>query len=218
MDMKEKKRDSERTMKAILERSTEEFAVLGFEGARMDSIAEAAGVNKATIYYHVGGKDALYEMVIVQLLGGLVDEVIDAVKQEPDPVSQLRVYVQSVVGQITERSGVARVLLREFLSGGKHLPPAIAGDFERLVGLLEGVLTRGNQAGIFVKAIPFAVHFMVVGASMMYAVTAPAREHVPAMTDLARRVGIPDALEIAGEIEQRILRSVLKTNLDGGVE
>jgi TetR/AcrR family transcriptional regulator len=218
MDMKEKKRDSERTIKAILERATEEFAVLGFEGARMDSIAEAAGVNKATIYYHVGGKDALYEMVIVQLLGGLVDELIDAVQQEHDPVSQLRVYVRSVVSNITERSCVGKVLLREFLSEGKHLPPAIAKDMERLLGLLEGILTRGYQAGVFVKAIPFAVHFMVVGASMLYKVTAPAREHVPIMIELARKLGVPDTREISNELEERILRSILTTNSDGGLE
>jgi hypothetical protein len=31
-----------------------EFAGEGFAGARMDEIADRAGVNKATIYYHVG--------------------------------------------------------------------------------------------------------------------------------------------------------------------
>jgi AcrR family transcriptional regulator len=34
------------------------FADYGYEGARMDKIAKEAQVNKASIYYNIGKKDA----------------------------------------------------------------------------------------------------------------------------------------------------------------
>lgn len=48
----------------ILEAALIEFADKGYEGARVDRIAKAAGVNKALIYYHFRSKDELYVAVI----------------------------------------------------------------------------------------------------------------------------------------------------------
>jgi AcrR family transcriptional regulator len=48
----------------ILEASLEEFAEKGFDGARVDRIAESAGVNKALIYYYFKSKEQLFVAVI----------------------------------------------------------------------------------------------------------------------------------------------------------
>lgn len=44
----------------ILESALAEFADRGFDGARVDRIANEAGVNKALIYYHFKSKEELY--------------------------------------------------------------------------------------------------------------------------------------------------------------
>lgn len=44
----------------ILDAATREFSANGLAGARTERIAEAAGVNKALLYYYFRGKDALY--------------------------------------------------------------------------------------------------------------------------------------------------------------
>lgn len=48
----------------ILESSLEEFAEKGYDGARIDRIANIAGVNKALIYYYFKNKDELYNASI----------------------------------------------------------------------------------------------------------------------------------------------------------
>ena len=52
------------TQEKILRIARLEFANNGLEGARVDRIAENAGVNKAMIYYHFRSKDDLYQAVI----------------------------------------------------------------------------------------------------------------------------------------------------------
>ncbi len=52
------------TRKKILVTAADIFASYGIEGARMDQIAKQADVNKATIYYNIGNKQALYEEVL----------------------------------------------------------------------------------------------------------------------------------------------------------
>jgi len=51
----------------ILNAAKDEFARVGFSGARMDSIAKNAGVNKAMIHYYFSTKEQLYESVIERL-------------------------------------------------------------------------------------------------------------------------------------------------------
>ena len=52
------------TRAAILAAAEEVFAKAGLDGARIDAIAAAAGVNKALLYYYFKSKDGLYEAVI----------------------------------------------------------------------------------------------------------------------------------------------------------
>ncbi|WP_281884218.1 TetR/AcrR family transcriptional regulator [Paenibacillus sp. YYML68] len=51
----------------ILQTAVHEFAEKGFDGARIDYIAKAAGVNKALIYYHFKSKEELFAAVINDL-------------------------------------------------------------------------------------------------------------------------------------------------------
>ena len=47
-------RDPEATREAILTAATDEFAGFGLGGARVDRIAERAGINKRMLYYYFG--------------------------------------------------------------------------------------------------------------------------------------------------------------------
>ena len=60
----EQSKKSAITKSKILSAAEAEFARLGFEGARVDSIANEAGVNKQMIYSHFGSKEALYSTIL----------------------------------------------------------------------------------------------------------------------------------------------------------
>jgi AcrR family transcriptional regulator len=57
------------TSEAILKAATEIFSEAGYDGARVDEIARRAGVNKASLYYHIGDKKALYTRVLKNVFG-----------------------------------------------------------------------------------------------------------------------------------------------------
>ncbi|MFV2179240.1 TetR/AcrR family transcriptional regulator [Actinomadura sp. LOL_016] len=56
----ERRLDAERTRTLLLEAALDEFAAKGYAGARVQDIADRAGVNKQLISYHFGGKEGLY--------------------------------------------------------------------------------------------------------------------------------------------------------------
>lgn len=63
-DLNTENQDS--TQLKILKTAIEEFAEFGKAGARVDRIAEKAGVNKAMIYYHFTSKENLYYTSITE--------------------------------------------------------------------------------------------------------------------------------------------------------
>src|SRR5919198_3730421 len=56
----ERKLDAERSRRLLIEAAKDEFAAKGFAGARVQDIADRAGVNKQLINYYFGGKEGLY--------------------------------------------------------------------------------------------------------------------------------------------------------------
>jgi AcrR family transcriptional regulator len=57
-------RNPERTSAAILAAAMKEFTEKGYEGARIDSIAARARINKRMLYHYFGNKQALYVAVL----------------------------------------------------------------------------------------------------------------------------------------------------------
>ncbi|MEU6246731.1 TetR family transcriptional regulator [Glycomyces sp. NPDC047010] len=68
-------RRSDATRAALLCAAREEFAERGLAGARVDRIAEAAGVNKERIYGIFGSKDKLFDAVLIDALQEFTDVV-----------------------------------------------------------------------------------------------------------------------------------------------
>lgn len=73
-------RDGPGSRQRLLDAATAEFATHGIAGARVDRIAEAAGVNKAQMYAWFGSKDGLFQAVFALHL----DHIVDAVPFTPD--------------------------------------------------------------------------------------------------------------------------------------
>ena len=61
-------RDPEATKAKLLAAARREFADKGIAGARVDAIAERAGVNKQLIYYYFGTKEDLFREILRERL------------------------------------------------------------------------------------------------------------------------------------------------------
>ncbi|KAA9154056.1 TetR/AcrR family transcriptional regulator [Amycolatopsis acidicola] len=63
------------TSRRILDAAAEEFAERGIAGARVDRIIAAAHTNKAQLYGYFGSKDGLFDAVVADRAGRLLDAV-----------------------------------------------------------------------------------------------------------------------------------------------
>lgn len=80
-------RNPERSREKILDAALEEFAAHGYAGARVQAIAQRAGLNKQLISHHFGGKQALYQAVMSErrLRGG--GELVATAGAMPDAMA-----------------------------------------------------------------------------------------------------------------------------------
>jgi AcrR family transcriptional regulator len=112
--------DRAESTKLLLEASGIEFAQNGIGGARIDKIAERAGVNKASIYTYFGNKEDLFAAVLEARLGELAERVV--VRSDDVPA-----YAGELFDFLCEHPEIVRLYEHE----GMHYSPTEIPDFDK---------------------------------------------------------------------------------------
>jgi len=168
------------TREALVQAGADLFAAHGFDGATTDAIARAAGVNKAMISYHFGGKAGLYEEVLA-LLFAEAGQRLQELKESRQPADlQLRRFIAIFAGSLARHPNLPPLILREAMSGGGHLNPKAYPLMLDLVGVITGILKRGQEEGTLRDVNPLLAHFSIAGSLVFYFATAPFRERMAA--------------------------------------
>jgi AcrR family transcriptional regulator len=144
-------RDAERTRALLLEAAAEEFARSGLGGARVERIAEQAGVNVRMLYYYFQSKDELFLAVLESMY-----TVIRASEQaleldDIDPVEGVRRLVAFTWQFQTSRPEFITLLNSENLHQGVHVAKSsfVAGLHSPMLSMIQRVLERGARSGVF---------------------------------------------------------------------
>lgn len=182
MDAKEDK------MNQILEAATSVFAEFGYAGARMDMIADRAGVNKATIYYNIGNKEKLYETVIQASFGRELSQTGERIRQAETPEEKITLYIQGIADALERNPAIPNILMWEHASGGKSLTDVIAAEIATLIRNLKAILDEGSAKGMFKAVNPMLIQFMIVPGLMFYKTSSPIRNNHAAFPDVARKL------------------------------
>jgi len=108
------------TRRHLLEIAGQVFAERGFADGTTKAIAERAGTPMASINYHFGSRDALYEAVLIEAHSQIVqvDQLLEMTQQAGDPREILRAILSHLVALSTLKSPPwgFRVVLRELMS------------------------------------------------------------------------------------------------------
>jgi AcrR family transcriptional regulator len=198
------------TVDRILKAATKEFSEAGFAGARVDEIANSAGVNKATIYYHIGDKQALYAQVVHDLFGNAVAQFNRNITAAQSPEDNLKAFIQTIAGMVDQHPELAAIMLREQASGGKHFPEMVAQDLAQILGILTEILDDGVRSGTFRKTVPVIVHMMILGAIVLFKMTSPIRAKLAPLLATFDNMNTSVSGPVAAEIETLILNAVKK--------
>lgn len=204
------------TIRRILDAAAQAFAAAGFEGARIDDIANRAGVNKAMIYYHIGDKKALYTRVLHAVFGDAAARLAANLEHAASPTEKIKTYIRSISETIEKHPHLPPVMMREMAAGGVNLPEIVAGDLALIIGTVARLLSEGRACGEFRDVHPFVLHMMVVGGFSFFKTSGPARHrYAELMTHNLSKPGDDETMDPENEIEKIVLNAVSKYKNSG---
>jgi AcrR family transcriptional regulator len=204
------KGQSTETTRRILDAATEVFAEVGFGGARVDEIAKRAGINKAALYYHIGGKEELYAEVLHRFSSDVVERVMKDIQATDSPEEKLKRYIYNLAHFIDQNPAVAPLILREIATGGQNLSELFIQTLVRMISALAKILEEGERQGVFIKTVPLVVHFMIVGSTVFFKAKGSLVACHPELSEVQKTVTKNFSGEIGAEVERLVLRAVKK--------
>lgn len=105
------------TETAIFHAALTVFARKGKDGARMQEIADEAGINKALLHYYYRTKDGLYETVFTQVMGHFMSTVEREMGDDRPFRDVLKHIIDAYIDQHRAHPEVARMWMHENLNG-----------------------------------------------------------------------------------------------------
>jgi len=162
-------RDADRTQQEILRAAMAEFAERGLGGARIDNIAERAGVNKRLIYYYFGAKDELFLAVLEQTYADIREAERELHLETANPADAVRRLVAFTWNHYLAHPEFLTLLNSENLHRARHLKDSrrIREMNSPLIQTLGDVLERGRRDGVFRGGVD-AVQLYISIAGLAY--------------------------------------------------
>ena len=199
---------SEQTVEKIVKAARQAFAENGYSGTSVDDIARRADVNKATLYYQIGDKQAMYALVIHEVLGGIARKIADAAALETHPEGKLGAYIRTIIQAVEDNPELPSIMIREIASEGAHLPEVAARDIASVLKVLIGILEDGANQGIFSDIPPFLVHSMIMGTILFYQKVSPIKDRQAWIPASLKRRDKPLKGSLADMVQGMVLKAI----------
>lgn len=107
----EEKKDT--TEEKILEAAKNVFVVKGMEGARMQEIADEAGINKALLHYYFRSKERLFEAIFSGIIKFAFPKIMDILQSEAGIVSKIEQIIDAYIDLLIRHPFIPGFVLKE---------------------------------------------------------------------------------------------------------
>lgn len=193
-----------------------EFVAKGLQGARMQAIADSAGVNKALLHYYFRSKEQLYDRALSSLLetlwSGIAGELSNLM---PDSTfeDRVRIVVRSYLQTLSNDPMLSRFLMREMVDGGQHLPQVVAKVaplIQKIGAAMHHGLISEIQSGHFE---PIEIHhflFNLIGMILIPYLAGPMFKVLSSQIPLPGDLGPEFAMEREEVIVQTLIHGLIR--------
>jgi TetR/AcrR family transcriptional regulator len=197
----------EESRAAILAAAAQEFAEHGIAGARTDTIAQEAGVNKALLYYYFKDKETLYGAVLDDAFSGLKKTVFQVLDSDLPPREKILAYAGAYFDFIAANQLYPRLMQREMMRAREgqspHIEKVIKNYIQPIFLRVSEVLRQGIAEGQFRSINP--AHFVqsIVAMIVFYFSSAPMMQKIVGFNPLTpervaeRRASVLDFISAA---------------------
>jgi TetR/AcrR family transcriptional regulator len=140
--------ENKNTEQKIVEAAEKEFVENGFAGARMQEIANKAGINKALLHYYFRSKQKLFEMVFKTAFRLFIPKILGIFNREDiDFFEKIRLFVSAYIDLVIRNPYIPGFILHEL----NRQPSAILAtledikpDMSPVLNIIQEEMDKGN--------------------------------------------------------------------------
>lgn len=183
----------------ILNAAKKVFLQKGMAGARMQDIADEAGINKALLHYYFRSKEKLFEVIFKEAFAKFWPEVFMLLNSDEDLFTKIKNFVERYISLIAENQYLPLFVLNEMnkqpasfvnkLFGG-HKP-----DFSKLIAQIE----KEKRKGIIKSINPIHLIVNMISMCIFPFVSKPMIQKVMELDELQFRYLIEERKKIVPE-------------------
>ncbi len=163
-----KTRIQKRNTANILEAALEVFSAVGYNGATVDGIAQAAKMSKPNLLYYFSSKEAIHVTLLEQLLDMWLDP-LRALDADGVPKDEILAYVQRKLEMSRDMPRESRLFANEVLRGAPHLSADTKNALKALVDQKAAVIQGWVDAGQIASVHPYHLIFSIWAQTQHYA-------------------------------------------------
>ncbi len=167
------------TEQKIIQAARKEFIETGLSGARMQHIAERAGVNKALLHYYFRSKEKLYEAALKDAaftFWGTVETQIADIEQSGDLKTVLKTFVGIFFRIMSANPDFPKMFIREIADGATTIPflsETIYNRFGPLLPRLQKIIQKELSQDNMFPFDPFHLLVNVIGMCIVSVIMQP---------------------------------------------
>jgi AcrR family transcriptional regulator len=147
----------------IIQAAAQIFRQKGYHGTSMQDIADAVQLQKASLYYHISGKQEILVSILDHALDLMIADLEGVIAADTSPAEQLHQAMSTYVGRLAADADLAAVLLLEHRSLDAEARSSHIRRRDRFESLWRGIIQRGIEQGDFRPQDPRLATFALLG-------------------------------------------------------
>jgi AcrR family transcriptional regulator len=146
----------------ILNSAAQVFCQKGYHGASMADIAQAVGLQKATLYHHFKGKQEILSELLDNALNLVTGNMELTASSNSSPEEKLHLAMRTYLQTLCEQPNLSSVLIMEYRSLDKELYNRHIRNRDRFEKMWRDIIQEGVDAGKFqCQSVPMTVRALL---------------------------------------------------------
>jgi TetR/AcrR family transcriptional regulator len=172
------------TEQKILTAAREVFFQKGFSGARMQDIADEAGINKALLHYYFRSKEKLFETIFREAFEKLVPRIIEVFSSDFPFFDKIRAFCEAYITMAMENPFIPIFILNEMHRNPEGFQKTF-GDIPKKVphALLKSVIKNAVDEGLIREIDPPQLIMNMLSLCIFPTISRPMFQLVMNMSD-----------------------------------
>lgn len=161
----------------ILEAAMDEFIAHGWSGARMQSIADRAGINKTLLHYYYRSKENLYEKIVYKTMDYFFGSIMEKISLTENFEDFLRTFIDTLVDVASDNPRLPMFIMQELSRGGEAvlaiLNAVLSKNSPPVTMIMHKKISKAIEEGVIRETETIQLVMTLLGSCLYFAMAEP---------------------------------------------